>query len=280
MLRISAVAASILAVSVMSSGWAAELPPLTADGYRLVWADEFDGAGAPDGTSWSPETGFVRNHELQWYQLANANRRDGMLVIEARRERIPNPDHESGTKEWKKARAESEFTSASITTSQKHAWLYGRFEIRARVPTAQGTWPALWTLGSAREWPACGEIDIMEAYKGALKANLAWGTGKRWTAKWDSQSIPLAELGADWGSTFHVWRMDWTAERIVLSIDGRVLKTTELSRTVNADGSNPFREPHYLLLNLAVGGDAAGDPGATVFPQRMEIDYVRVYQKP
>jgi beta-glucanase (GH16 family) len=253
----------------------------TADdpSYRLVWADEFDKDGPPDAASWEPEKGFLRNHELQWYQAANAHCKNGILTIEARREAVENPDHIPDSKDWKRKRRHSEFTSASLTTSGKHAWRYGRFEMRGRIPVAQGTWPAFWTLGSAREWPGCGEVDVMEAYKGQLLANLVWGSGKRWVGRWDTAKVPLADLGAGWEKDFHTWRMDWTAQRIVVSVDGRMVNESNLDERKNPDGTEPFREPHYLLLNLAIGGDAAGDPGGTEFPQRLEIDWVRVYEK-
>ncbi|MBV8880933.1 MAG: glycoside hydrolase family 16 protein, partial [Planctomycetaceae bacterium] len=215
----------------------------------------------------------------QWYQPANAYCRGGMLLIEARKEAVPNPDYKEGSKDWKKQRRQSDITSASLNTKDKRSWRYGRFEMRGRIPVAQGTWPAFWTLGFAREWPDCGEVDVMEAYRGNLLANLVWGSGKRWQGKWNSAKTPMADLGKDWEKQFHVWRMDWDERRIVLSVDDRVLKEAALDECRNPDGSQPFREPHYLLLNLAVGGDAAGDPGATEFPQRMEIDWVRVYEK-
>ena len=257
-------------------------PTVYADGYALVWADEFNGEGPVDPASWSPEIGFKRNHELQWFQGENATQHGGVLVIEARQESRPNPVFAAGSSEWQKQRPTIAYTSSSLTTDGKHLWLYGRFEMRARIPTAKGTWPAFWTLGSAREWPACGEIDIMEAYKDTLKFNLVWGTAERWKGNWDSTSIHVADLAPDWAAQYHVWRMDWDAQRIVLLLDGRVIKTTDLSTTINADAehSNPFHEPHFMLLNLSLGGDAAGDPTGTAFPQRFDIDYVRVYQRP
>jgi hypothetical protein len=99
---------------------AAEVPPITADGFVLVWADGFDRAGTPDPASWVPETGFVRNRELQWYQLANAVSVDGILTIEARRERVANPAFQAGAQEWQKQRPHAEFISACITTRGKH----------------------------------------------------------------------------------------------------------------------------------------------------------------
>lgn len=276
MFRCLALIAALL-LSATDRRWAAEAA--APDGYRLVWADEFDHDGAPDPASWEAETGFKRNRELQWYQAPNAYCRDGLLIIEARREVVPNPGYEAGSKDWTKQRRQSELTSASITTKDKRSWRYGRFEMRGRIPVAQGTWPAFWTLGFARDWPECGEVDIMEAYRSTLLANLVWGSGKRWQGKWSTVKTPLADLGKDWERQFHIWRMDWDEHRIVLSVDDRILNQAVVDECKNPDGSQPFREPHYLLLNLAIGGDAAGDPGATEFPQKMEVDWVRVYEK-
>ena len=102
----------------------------------------------------------------------------------------------------------------------------------------------------------------------------------RWRAVWDDSRTPLAELGDDWASDFHVWRMDWDENRIALSVDGRELNTVDLAETVNETpgGDNPFHQPHYMILNLAIGGTNGGDPGDTEFPARFEVDYVRVYQ--
>jgi arabinogalactan endo-1,4-beta-galactosidase/beta-glucanase (GH16 family) len=250
-------------------------------GYRLAWSDEFTADGKPDPECWDYERGFVRNQELQWYQPDNARCENGLLIIEARRERVPNPDHHSGSRRWKQRRAFAEYTSACLHTRGRHAWRYGRFEMRARIDTRPGLWPAFWTLGTARDWPHCGEIDIMEFYRGMLLANAAWGNIRRWQPVWDDVRIPVESLGPGWSSRFHTWRMDWDSEAIKLYVDDRLLNTIALRDTVNRDseGANPFHEPHYLLVNLAVGGVNGGDPGGTEFPARYEIDYVRVYQK-
>jgi beta-glucanase (GH16 family) len=251
-------------------------------GWKLVWADEFNKNGPPDPKNWTFETGFVRNEEAQWYQAANARCEHGMLIIEARQERKPNPNYEAGSNDWRRNRPFAEYTSACLKTEGLHAWQYGRFEMRARIDTRAGLWPAFWTLGVDGEWPSNGEIDIMEYYRGNLLANAAWGTNKRWNAKWHSTHTPLADLGLpEWSRKFHVWRMDWDAEAIRLYVDDKLLNATELKDTVNGDGSgkNPFMQPHYLLLNLAIGGQNGGDPAKTRFPARFEIDYVRVYQK-
>lgn len=252
-----------------------------ADGYALVWSDEFDKDGKLDETKWTYEKGFVRNNELQWYQPENASCEKGFLIIEGRREKKPNPNYEAGSKDWKKSREFIEYTSSSVKTSGLHQWQYGRFEIRAKIDTRPGLWPAFWTLGVADEWPSNGEIDIMEYYRGMLLANVAWGTNKRWTAKWDSTKKPIKDFPADWSSKFHIWRMDWDAQAIRLYCDGELLNETLLKNTINgnAEHKNPFHQPHYILLNLAIGGGSGGDPSKTAFPARYEIDYVRIYQK-
>jgi beta-glucanase (GH16 family) len=254
------------------------------EGYRLVWSQEFDQPGRPDESVWGYERGFVRNRELQWYQQDNAFVEGGHLIIEARRQRVPNVSHEPGSGDWRKQRAFAEYTSASLTTRGKHHWKYGRFEMRARIDTRAGLWPAWWTLGLKREgvrWPACGEIDIMEYYNGFLLANACWSAaGGSWEQHWDAVRKPLGRLGGkDWSKRFHVWRMDWDAESILLYVDGRLLNTVAVSRTLNPDGSNPFRAPHYMIVNLAIGGMNGGDPSDTRFPARYEIDYLRVYQQ-
>lgn len=254
--------------------------PRLPDGYALVWAQDFDTPGDPDPAVWNYETGFSRNKELQWYQRDNARVENGMLVIEGRRERVENPGFEAGSTDWRTRRRHAEYTAASLTTKGTHEWLYGVFEMRARIDTRPGLWPAWWTLGAARPWPGCGEIDIMEYYRGILLANTCWKKpGGRWSQHWDSTKTPLADLGGEsWSDAFHVWRMDWTRDRIDLYCDGRLLNSIDVTATTNPDGSNPFREPHYMLVNLAIGGTQGGSPADTEFPARYEIDYIRVYQ--
>lgn len=254
-------------------------PPLAPAGYRLVWSDEFNKDGRPDPKNWIYEYGFERNREEQFYQPENAFVKGGLLIIEARKESVPNPRHEPGSTEWKKAPARSTYTSASILTRGLQQWTYGRFELRARIDTRPGLWPAWWTLGIDREWPHNGEIDIMEYYRGKLMANVAWGTNRRWNAKWDSSATPITTLGGEkWAKEFHVWRMDWTSRHIRLYVDDKLLNETLVEEARNPDGFLPFRQPHYMVLNLALGGDNGGDVSKTQMPARMEVDWVRVYQ--
>jgi len=163
-----------------------------------------------------------------------------------------------------------------------HSWMYGRVEMRGRIDTRAGLWPAFWTLGVKGRWPSQGEIDIMEYYRGTLLANAAWGSEKQWVPRWDDAKILIADFkDPNWSTRFHVWRMDWDVDSIRLYVDGRILNTIDLKETFNKDkeGRNPFRQPHYIILNLAVGGSSGGDPSNTKFPAKFEVDYVRVYKQ-
>jgi beta-glucanase (GH16 family) len=259
--------------------------PPVIPGMALVWNDEFNTDGKPDPSCWRYETGFVRNQELQWYQQDNANCTGGVLLIEGRREKIKNPGFVSGTHDYRSSREFAEYTSASIQTRGFKQWLFGRFEIRARIDTSKGAWPAIWTLGISREWPSNGEIDIMEFYRirdvPTILANFAWGTEKSFTGKWDDLKKPLRDFTAndtDWTKKFHIWRMDWNKDSISLYLDDHLLNSVLLSETINPDGFNPFLQPHFILLNLAIGGNG-GDPANNLFPIKYEVDYIRIYQK-
>jgi len=253
-------------------------------GYELIWAEEFEGGEAPDPSYWSFEEGFKRNNEMQWYQPDNAKVSDGLLVIEGRREQVKNINFDPSSSDWRKNREYAEYTSSSINTRGKVEFQYGVVEVRAKIDTASGMWPAIWTLGISRPWPANGEIDIMEFYmvdkQPTILANAAWAHIQK-RAAWDEAKIPFADFLAkdpDWPSKFHIWKMDWTAEYIRIYLDGELLNEVDLSHTTNPDGFNPFQQPHYLLLNLALGSNG-GNLENTSFPRQYQVDYVRVYQK-
>ena len=258
-------------------------PPKTISGMKLIWNDEFNNTGKPDTAIWRYEKGFVRNQELQWYQEDNANCSRGVLLIEGRREKVKNPAYVAGSTNWKAGREFAEYTSSSIQTSGRKQFQFGRFEIRARIDTSCGSWPAIWTLGISKSWPSNGEIDIMEFYRikavPTILANFAWGTSQRNVGKWDDLKKPLSDFtGKDpqWVKKFHVWRMDWSKDSINIYLDDHLLNSVLISETVNPDGFNPFLQPHYILLNLALGGNG-GDPSKTPFPVKYEVDYIRVY---
>jgi beta-glucanase (GH16 family) len=250
--------------------------------FKLVWSDEFNKDGRPDPNNWTYERGFVRNQELQWYQPDNARCKHDMLIIEGRRQRKQNPRYRSGSRDWRRNREYAEYTSSSLTTRHLHSWKFGRFEMRGRIDTRPGLWPAFWTLGIEGPWPSNGEIDIMEYYRGVLLANAAWATEKRWVPKWDDTRKPITEFNdPNWSEKFHVWRMDWDADSIKLYVDDLLLNQVDLKEAINKDdeGKNPFHQSHYIILNLAIGGKAGGDPSNTKFPAKFEVDYVRIYQK-
>lgn len=254
-----------------------------------MWSDEFNCDGAVDSDKWSFENGFVRNEEAQWYQAENATCRGGNLVIEARQEQRLNPNFVAESNSWKLNRERAEYTSSLIKTKEKFDFQYGRVEVRAKIPTSGGVWPAIWLLGSNRSWPSCGEIDMMEYYriggKPHILANVAWGSDKPYQAKWDSEKMPFTyftSMDLQWADKFHVWRMDWDTENIKLYLDDELLNQTPISKTVNGaigEYANPFKSPQYILLNLAMGGNCGGEIDNAALPARFEIDYVRVYQK-
>jgi beta-glucanase (GH16 family) len=267
--------------SCKTSRYSAEAKAYAAEGYKLVWADEFNRNGRPDTSNWRYEKGFVRNEELQWYQEENASVKNGLLIIEGRKESRPNLGYEAGSRDWRKKSPDINYTSSSLNTSGRHSWQYGRFVMRGRIDISAGLWPAWWTLGVNGRWPANGEIDIMEYYKKKLLANIAF-IGPRRQAEWYGKTFPIDSLGGTkWASEFHTWRMDWDENAISLFVDDVLLNKVELSKLVNKDGSgiNPFKQPHYMLLDLAMGGMNGGDVSNTKFPNRFEVDYVRVYQK-
>ena len=261
-----------------TDGWPVAVSLATND-WQLVWADEFNTNGEPNPANWNFERGFVRNHELQWYQPENAFCTNGLLVIEARTEHIPNPNYTTNSSDWRQARPWIDCTSASLTSRRLHEFTYGKFEMRARIDTRPGSWPAFWTLGAKRDlrWPACGEIDIMEFYTGTVLANFGWQLNGQ--TKWLAQKKPIKDFGeAAWSEQFHIWTMEWDEQKIDLFLDGQLMNHLNLTAADSADQGNPFHRPEYLILNQAVGGDCGGDATQTQFPIRYEIDWVRVYQ--
>lgn len=231
----------------------------------LVWSDEFNYHGLPDSTRWTYEQGYVRNHEPQYYTTNNARVDSGMLIIEARK----TPDG---------------YTSASLTTQGKASWQYGRIEVRAKVPGARGSWPAIWMLGDGHgkvKWPLCGEIDIME-FLGKDPLTV-YGTAHYADStdayRHQGKTYKAAETPAD---GFHVYALDWYPDHMDWYYDDHKYFTFDLDNATRGVGKgNIYQKPFYLLLNLALGheGSWAGPVSDSAFPMRYYIDYVRVYQK-
>jgi beta-glucanase (GH16 family) len=246
--------------------------------YTLVWSDEFDYEGAPNADKWHFQTEPITdegwaNNELQHYtsRLDNALVNEGTLKIIAKREAYT---YEGLSKD---------FTSARLNA--KFDFTYGKVEVRAKLPAAAGTWPAIWTLGSNIDekgnyfgdsrgsvgWPHCGEIDIMEQYGGNKNETLGtfhWhDTGTNAYAYYGLKSS-VQGLTED----FHTYSLDWDAERMKIYVDD--LLVVEMKNTENV----PYDNPHYLLLNVAMGGSLGGAVPDTFVQDQLEIDYVRIYQ--
>jgi len=242
-------------------------------GYELVWSDEFDQDGLPDTTRWGYDLGDGcpricgwGNNELQYYTSdRNAWVRDGRLVLEARREPIQ----------------ERLYSSSRLVTKNKGDWKYGRIEIRAKLPQGRGIWPAIWMLPTEwkyGDWPASGEIDIMEFVGYAPDSLFGTVHTQRFNHGIGTQ-VTKGIQHASLSSAFHTYSIDWDAERIDFYVDDFHYHTFRN----NGEGSAawPFDESFHLLLNVAVGGNWGGKMGVddTIFPQRMEVEYVRVFQK-
>jgi beta-glucanase (GH16 family) len=237
----------------------------------LVWQDEFEGSGLPDPARWAYDTFRNRpgwfNNERQYYsaaRLENSEVRDGRLVITARLESL------SGQPDWGGQR----YSSARLITQGKAEWTTGYFELRAKLPCGRGTWPALWFLGAQGEWPDAGELDLMEHVgrePGRVFSTVHTRSGYGGNGKGGATQLP------DACTAFHTYQMLWTPQSVRFGVDGK-----EHARYDNAGLGAvqwPFDKPQFLIMNIAVGGDLGGSVDDAAFPQQMEIDYVRVYQR-
>ncbi len=241
--------------------------------YELVWSDEFEGDKLDaskweymigDGTSYGLPSGWG-NNELQWYTDRNISIEDGKLVVTALEENISGKN----------------YSSCRIRTANIGDWKYGRFEFRAKFPIGQGIWPAIWMMPTDNVyggWAASGEIDIVE-YLGH-EPDKVHGTlhyGGSWPNNTSSQrSMQLS--GGNFHDDFHEFALEWERREIRWYVDGN-----EYGRLNNwytaAPYPAPFDQRFHLIVNLAVGGNWPGNPDAsTQFPQRLELEYARVYQ--
>lgn len=240
--------------------------------YKLVWQDDFDGPEI-DRTVWGFEKGYVRNNELQKYTDSpeNAYIEDSCLVIKSTKTDDPN----------------CPYLSASLNTYSKRNFLYGKLEMRAKLPFGKGIWPAFWSLGqniSTCPWPACGEIDIMEMVGGTNTTNSTcpfcdhMGNNVVQATIHYPDELPgmqrAIELSdGDFSDDFHIFGIEWTKDYIKAYCDGYVYNKLDISN------QPAFHLPHYLLVNTAIGGFWPGDPDeTTVFPQKYYIDWIRYYQ--
>ena len=246
-------------------------------GYSLVWADEFDGAGLPDASKWAYDTYRNKdgwwNEEEQYYaarRAENARVENDRLIIEARKDGAQL----TGFSDY----GGQDYSSARLFTKGKASWQYGYFEMRAKMPCGRGLWPAIWTLPEEPgQWPDSGEIDIME-YVGFQPNTFHATIHTR-----DYNHVKGTEVGETIDvktacKAFHTHSLLWTPETLKVALDGRVYFEYENDKT--GEGSWPFDKPHHIIMNIAVGGSWGGREGIDkeAFPAMMEVDYVRVYQ--
>ncbi|MFJ4427177.1 discoidin domain-containing protein [Streptomyces bobili] len=262
-------------------------PPLPSDPAnppRLVWSDEFDGAAntRPDASKWRSDPGTGPNNELEYYTDHRNAALDGAghLVMEARREATAgsscprDPLSGSGT---------CQYTSARMNTGAAFQFTYGRVEARIKVPKGNGLWPAFWMMGAdfltGRPWPYNGEIDIVEVLGKDVKTAYSTVHAPAYNGGGGIGSPYTLPGNADFSDDFHTWVADWNSKGITYSLDGRTVFSLDKDEVERTRGPWIFDHPHYLILNLAVGGDWPGPTDATTpFPSRMLVDYVRVYQ--
>ncbi|HJU54809.1 MAG TPA: glycoside hydrolase family 16 protein [Pyrinomonadaceae bacterium] len=248
--------------------------------WTLVWGDEFNGSAgaAVDGTKWVMETGGGGwgNNELEYYTNSTRNAAmdgTGNLVITAIQETL--------ARKFRCWYGQCQYTSARLKTQGKFNQAYGRFEARIKVPYGQGIWPAFWMLGNNIQkagWPNCGEIDIMENI--GREPAIVHGTihGPGYSGANGIGSGYSLQSGA-FSDTFHVFAVEWEPNVIRWYVDG-ALYQTRTPADLPAGASWVFDHPFFMILNLAVGGYWPGNPEATtMFPQKMYVDYVRVYRK-
>lgn len=241
--------------------------PTSYEGYALVWQDEFDGEEL-SSANWTFETGTGSNgwgnNEWQYYRQENTQVRDGYVIIEARKENFGGQN----------------YTSSRIITKDKKEFQYGRVDIRAVLPEGQGIWPALWMLGeniSEVSWPACGELDIMEMIGGSGRENTVHGT-IHWQAEngYANYGDHISLSSGIFSDEFHVFSIEWDDQSIKWYMDDILFNEADIT----PDHLSEFHNEFFFIMNVAVGGNWPGYPDeTTTFPQRMIVDYIRVFQK-
>ena len=243
-------------------------------GWKLVWNDEFNYVGLPDSTKWVFEEGGDGwgNNEKQFYianSFENSFVKDGKLHIVA----------------LKKKKGKLKYTSAKLTTYKKKSIQYGRIDVMAKLPKGKGNWPAIWMLpesiqNNTEPWPLCGEIDIME-HVGKNPNMIHTSLHSELYNHVKNTQVTYFEKVDDVFNNFHQYSIEWTKDYICFYIDNKLfLKSLKgQDGRVSTNEGWPFDKPYYIILNLAIGGNWGGEIDNTIFPNEMQIDYVRVYEK-
>jgi beta-glucanase (GH16 family) len=246
------------------------LPGVAMADWKLQHQFDFTAAAALDPGFWSLESGFQRNQESQYYAADNVTVGPGVLRIEARREQVANAAHRAGARGWRSKPAASDYTSGSI--GSRPAFLYGRFEVVARMPGGAGVWPAIWLVHeSSRQY---GEIDIHESvgkHPDTVFAGVHFGRTPN-TRQHRNASRVLPHFEGSW----HTHAVEWTPERITISIDGQPLFVFD-PRDAADDRIDPLRRPMRLRINLALGGTWGGPVDDRRLPARLDIASVRIW---
>lgn len=247
-----------------------------SSGWVLTWSDEFNGPNgtAPDPKKWVLESGGNGwgNNELEYYtsHSKNVHQENGNLVIEAIKERFTGPDG-----------VQRDYTSARVKTEGKFSQKYGRFEARILIPSGPGAWPAFWMMGDdypKKGWPGCGEIDIMESIGSESETVQGSLHGPGYSGANPLTSAYTLPRGR-FSDGFHVFAVEWEPKIMRFFVDDS-LYATKTPADLPTGTHWVYDHPFFILLNLAVGGNWPGSPrDSTVFPQRMLVDYVRVYSR-
>jgi len=239
--------------------------PVKSQNWQLVWSDEFNGTTL-NTDNWNIVEGGsgFGNQEKQFYTSRPQNLKveNGNLVITALLE-----NYTVGSMTWN-------YTSARINTSRKKDFTYGKIEARIKLPTGRGTWPAFWMMGYG-SWPSCGEIDILE-FVGRQPDRFQSNVHTKDYNGMNGQNFHIEKVYPGLPNDFHVYSIEWTSEKIKFFFDGAQYWTFS---SLSVDPANyPFNNPFYIILNLAIGGTMGGAVDNSIFPQKLLVDYVRVYR--
>jgi beta-glucanase (GH16 family) len=248
------------------------LPATGMAEWQLEHEEDFAHAGVLDASYWSLETGYVRNHEDQYYSDRNATVGGGVLRLEAREESVPNAQWKAGSGDWRLKPRRSRYTSASLVA--RRPLQYGRVEVVARTPSGAGLWPAIWLLHEGQG--VYGEIDLFEAvgkHRDTVFAGVHYGrTPRTRQHRNDSRVVPGFE------GSWHTHTLEWTPDAIRISLDGQPWFDVDPGLATLPDGGDPLRQPMRLRINLALGGSWGGPIDTGMLPGRMDIASVRVWR--
>lgn len=278
--------------------------PISNDEYKLVWIDDFNGDSLNED-DWSYFTRNYNQAEESVNRKENIEVKDGVLNIYARKE---DKEYTGSAESWETAKT-SNLTSGAINTQGKHSYTYGRMEIKCKIPYSYGMWSAFWTQGESRGWPWGGEVDIMEFVGGTKDGNdrddeylsnlhwsdpdlpdtLAWSTNEAADplstdegdmpsrTKMNCEYVYHPETSGKLNDEWHICGVEWTESYMTFYCDGVAYFSVDITRDSMRDA---YHKPHYMILNLVMGGDWAGTPNdETVFPQKLSVDWIKVWQK-